>query len=44
MDDKHRCKVGEPGYPVAAVERGRQVIVSKTMLLKLQIMTLQSVV
>ncbi|GES83192.1 uncharacterized protein LOC105330322 [Rhizophagus clarus] len=29
MDDKHRCKVGEPGYPVAAVERGRQVIVSK---------------
>jgi hypothetical protein len=22
MDDKHRCKVGEPGYPVAAVERG----------------------
>jgi len=29
MDDKHRCKIGEPGYPVAAVERGRQVIVSK---------------
>ncbi|GES82303.1 uncharacterized protein LOC111136195 [Rhizophagus clarus] len=29
MDDKHRCKVGEPGYPVTAVERGRQVIVSK---------------
>ncbi|GES84620.1 hypothetical protein GLOIN_2v1782174 [Rhizophagus clarus] len=29
MDDKHQCKVGEPGYPVAAVERGRQVIVSK---------------
>ncbi|GES98049.1 hypothetical protein GLOIN_2v1782174 [Rhizophagus clarus] len=29
MDDKHRCIVGEPGYPVAAVERGRQVIVSK---------------
>ncbi|PKY58409.1 hypothetical protein RhiirA4_449266, partial [Rhizophagus irregularis] len=28
MDDKHRCKVGEPGYPVAAVERGKQVIVS----------------
>lgn len=29
MDDKHRCKVGEPGYPVAAIERGRQVIVSQ---------------
>ena len=29
MDDKHRCKIGEPGYPVVAVERGRQVIVSK---------------
>ncbi|GES90525.1 hypothetical protein GLOIN_2v1782174 [Rhizophagus clarus] len=29
MDDKHQCKVGKPGYPVAAVERGRQVIVSK---------------
>lgn len=27
LDDKHRAKVGEPGYPVAAVERGRQVIV-----------------
>src|SRR5688572_20475555 len=27
MDDKHRCKVGEPGTPVAAVERGRSVIV-----------------
>ncbi|RIB19202.1 hypothetical protein C2G38_2182522 [Gigaspora rosea] len=23
MDDKHRCKVGEPGHPVAAVERGK---------------------
>lgn len=29
MDDKHTCKVGEPGYPVAAVERGKQVIVGK---------------
>ena len=28
MDDKHRCKVGEPGYPVAAVERGKRVIVN----------------
>ena len=29
MDDKHVCKVGELGYPVAAVERGKAVIVSK---------------
>ncbi len=28
LDDKHRIKVGEPDYPVAAAERGRQVIVS----------------
>ena len=28
LDDKHRCKVGEPGHPVAAVERGKQVLVS----------------
>ena len=27
-DDKHHCKVGEPGLPVAAVERGKQVVVS----------------
>lgn len=27
MDDKHHCKVGEPGHPVAAVERGRRVVV-----------------
>lgn len=27
LDDKHRMKVGEPGYPVAAVERGRRVLV-----------------
>ena len=26
--DKHHCKVGEHGYPVAALERGRQVIVA----------------
>ena len=30
IDNKHKIKVGEPGYPVAAVERGRQVIVSRT--------------
>ena len=28
MDDKHRCKVGEPGIPVAAVDRGKKVVVS----------------
>ena len=30
LDDKHRIKVGEPSYPVAAAERGRQVIVSSS--------------
>lgn len=29
LDDKHYCKVGEPGHPVAAVERGKQVIVAR---------------
>ena len=28
VDDKHRVKVGQPGFPVAATERGREVIVS----------------
>ena len=28
MDDKHRIKVGEPNYPVAATDRGRRVLVS----------------
>ena len=27
LDDKHRVKVGEPGFPVAAAERGRRVLV-----------------
>ena len=27
MDDKHKVKVGEPSYPLAAAERGKQVIV-----------------
>ncbi|XP_046584513.1 uncharacterized protein LOC124291542 isoform X1 [Haliotis rubra] len=27
VDDKHKVKVGEPGCPVAAVDRGRQVLV-----------------
>ncbi|KAI8517529.1 hypothetical protein Bbelb_035460 [Branchiostoma belcheri] len=29
MDDKHGIKVGEPGYPVAAVDRGKSVLVSR---------------
>ena len=28
MNDKHTCKVGELGFPVAAVERGKQVVVA----------------
>ena len=27
IDDKHRLKVEEPGFPVAAAERGRKLIV-----------------
>lgn len=29
LDDKHRIKIGEPNYPVAAAERGRRVLVSQ---------------
>ncbi len=29
MDDKHRCKVREPRFPVAAVEREKKVVVSR---------------
>ena len=29
LDDKHRISVGEPGYPVAAVDRGKRVIVAR---------------
>lgn len=29
QDDKHTIKVGEPGLPVAAVERGKQVLVAR---------------
>ncbi len=29
VDDKHRAKVGEPGFPVAAAERCRRVIVAR---------------
>jgi hypothetical protein len=28
IDDKHRVKVGEPGFPIATAERGKEVIVS----------------
>ncbi|XP_060582454.1 uncharacterized protein LOC132738865 [Ruditapes philippinarum] len=28
MDDKHKLKVGEPGYPVAAAERGKAVLIA----------------
>ncbi|CAG8632594.1 896_t:CDS:2, partial [Scutellospora calospora] len=28
-NDKHRCKVGEPGFPVAAVEREKKVVVNR---------------
>ena len=28
IDDKHRVKVSEPGFPVAAAERGQEVVVS----------------
>lgn len=29
IDDKHRIKIGEPGFPVAAAERGRRVVVGR---------------
>ena len=29
IDDKHRAKVSEPGFPVAAAERGCRVIVAR---------------
>jgi len=29
LDDKHRIKVGEPGWPNAAVERGKRMIVGR---------------
>ena len=28
MDDKHTMKVGEPGFPVPAIERGKPVLVA----------------
>ena len=27
VDDKHKIKTGEPGYPVAAIDRGKSVLV-----------------
>ena len=27
LDDKHKVKIGEPNYPVAAAERGKRIIV-----------------
>jgi hypothetical protein len=44
MDDKHHRKVGEPGSPVAAVDRGKQVVVSATGTFVLQITILLSAV
>ena len=32
LDDKHRIKVGENGFPVAAAERGRRVKLATTIL------------
>ena len=34
LDDKHRLKIGEPGCPVAAMERGKRVLVKKGTVLK----------
>ncbi|GBB99354.1 hypothetical protein RclHR1_00350010 [Rhizophagus clarus] len=28
LDDKHRCKIKEPGHPVAAIEHEKQVVVT----------------
>ena len=33
INDKHRIQIGEPGYPVAAAERGQLVSVRKDKLL-----------
>ena len=29
FDDKYRCKVGEPEFPIAAIEREKKVVVSR---------------
>ena len=41
IDDKHRIKVEEPGFPVTAVERGTEVIVSLNENIPLEIMISQ---
>ena len=33
IDDKHKIKVGEPSYPVAAAERGKKVIVGENQIM-----------
>ena len=38
--DKHCIKVGEPGFPVAAVERGRRVLVSRDTIFEFRVMIL----
>lgn len=43
LDDKHRCKIGEPGYPVAAIERGKQVVVTTNETFAVADMTLPNV-
>ena len=40
LDDKHHCKVGEPGHSVVAVEQGKRVIVALAKSSVYQIMTL----
>ena len=42
LDDKHRIKIGEPGYPVSAVERGKRVMVTQNTSFEVGTMTLQS--
>jgi hypothetical protein len=32
LNDKHRCKIGESGFPIAAVKKGKKVIVSKDII------------
>ncbi|RIB24657.1 hypothetical protein C2G38_2167980 [Gigaspora rosea] len=31
LDNKHQCKISKPGYPIVAVEKGKQVIVNKNV-------------
>ena len=42
LDDKHNIQIGEPLYPVAALESGRQVLVKENERFKLEIMISQS--